>query len=478
MRTRTAIASLCTLPLLVACSSEPRLDLSRETPESLRGEQLAWEAAHVNAGNIRQDLDTLAAFGTRHTLSDTESDTRGIGAARRWLKQRFEEAVVEREPVHDLEPASVYFDRHTVPADGRRVLEDTEIVNVVCEFPGADPARAHERVYVIAHYDSRASGSNDFESDAPGANDDGSGTVALLELARCLSELTLPRTVVLMAVAGEEQGLYGARAHAAAVADDPNIDVVAVLSNDIIGDPTGPDGRRADDEVRVFSEGLPAELFSQGDRALSAVRFIRSLATEHDAASRQLARYVEETAELLTDTQHPLPVRPRLIFRPDRFLRGGDHTAFNEVGVPAVRFTEVHENYNRQHQDVRVEDGVQYGDLPEYVDEDYVAGVARLNLATALRIASAPPEPTNVRVITARLTNDTTLRWDPVEGAAAYELLWRATTDHTWTHAMRVGQDATEATVPLSKDNWFFAVRSVSDSTDPSLPVIPRPARE
>lgn len=443
----------------------------------------------VESSRIGADLDALVAFGTRHTLSDTESDTRGIGAARRWLKQRFENAIAERNP--EWPPARVYFDRHTVPADGRRISEPTEIVNVVCEIsplriPIETEADAEveltdsSRVYIVAHYDSRATGANDAESDAPGANDDGSGTAALLEIARVLSQTYLVgnHTIVLMAVAGEEQGLYGARAHAAAVSDDPNIVVVGVLSNDIIGDPTGPDGRLADDEVRVFSEGLPAELFARGDRALSAVRFIRSLAIENDSASRQLARYVEETYQFMESFDQKLPVRPRLIFRPDRFLRGGDHTAFNEVGIPAVRFTEVYENYDHQHQDVRVEDGVQYGDLPEYVDEDYVAGVAKLNLATALRLAKAPLPPANVRVIVSGLTNDTTLRWDAVEGANGYEVLWRPTTAHNWTNSTRVGRNTTEATVPLSKDNWYFAVRSLGLFREPSLPSIPRPAGE
>ena len=315
--------------------------------------------------------------------------------------------------------------------------------------------RGERLYYVVGHYDSRASGALDAESLAPGANDDGSGTVVCLAVARALMNERLESTVVLMPVAGEEQGLYGARRHAG-LASDEGKDVRAVLSNDIVGDPTGPGGREARGEVRVFSEGVPTAILAQEGRATSAVRMIRSLSAESDSSSRQLARYLREVAD-----QHDLPVKPKLVFRPDRFLRGGDHTGFNEAGFAAVRLTEVYENYDHQHQDVRTEDGKQMGDLVEFIDESYIADVARLNAAGIVHLASSPSAPGNARIIIANLTNDTTLRWEasPEPDVAGYEIVYRDTTSPVWDHAVDVG-NVTEGTVDLSKDNWFFGVRS------------------
>lgn len=423
----------------------------------------------ITAGPIASDIDKLVSFGTRHTLSQTDSETEGIGAARRWLASEFERYADEA----GRDDVTVALESHTVKADGRRIVSDTEVVNVVCTIPGSNPESRDRLYYVIGHYDSRASGANDIESAAPGANDDGSGTAVCLAVARVLMHERLESTVIIMPVAGEEQGLYGARMHAAQAAEAGK-DVRAVLSCDIVGDPTGPGGKEAHDRVRVFSEGIPTAVLAEEGRAMSAVRMLRTLSAESDSISRQLARYLTEVADT-----HDLPVKPMLIFRPDRFLRGGDHTAFNEAGFPAVRMTEVYENYDHQHQDVRTEEGRQFGDLPEFVDPEYIAGVAKLNAAAIVNLANAPSVPGNARIIAAKLTNDTTLRWEasPESDVAGYEIVYRETTSAFWQDAIDVG-NTTEGTLELSKDNWFFGVRSYDNKGYRSPAAFPIAARE
>jgi uncharacterized protein (TIGR01244 family) len=428
----------------------------------------------VDPANLRLYVDTLAGFGTRHTLSATESDTRGIGAARRWVKAQFEANIEGHGKTGEATPR-VYFDAHTVEPDGRRIPRTVEVVNVICEIPGSDPASRDRLYYVLGHLDSRASEALDGESDAPGANDDASGVALMIELARVLAREPIDATVVLMATSGEEQGLFGARRHAQA-ALDAGKNIVAVLNNDTVGDPTGVlEGQDGSKEIRVFSEGLPATMIDMEDSEIgNAVRWKRLYGTESDSISRQLARYIADVANL-----HKTTIQPRLIHRPDRFLRGGDHTPFNELGFAAIRFCETFENYDHQHQDVRIEDGVQYGDLPEYVDENYLADVTRLNALTLVHLTNAPSAPENTRVIVAELTNDTTLRWDasPESDVAGYEIVWRETTASEWERFEDVG-NVTEGTVPLSKDNWFFGVRAYDHDGHRSLVSYPRAARE
>ena len=409
--------------------------------------------AEISPESAKGFVDRLVSFGTRHTLSDTESDTRGIGAARRWIKSEFERFAEQSGRSGD-EAIRVRFDPHHVQS-GRRISHPVDIVNVVFEIPGSMPEARNRLYYVIGHYDSRNSTSGDFEHDAPGADDDGSGVAVTMELARVLSMHRFDSTIILMPTAGEEQGLYGATGHAEAARRD-GLDIRALLSNDIVGDPSGPldaSGKPRTDRqhIRVFSEGVPARVPGESDYA-----FIRRLSAESDSPSRQIARFIDEIARL-----HDTPVKPMLVFRPDRFLRGGDHTPFNREGYAAVRFCEVFENYDHQHQDVRVENGIQIGDLPEFVDAGYLADVARLNAAAIVHLANAPSTPANARIITARLANDTTLRWDPVPepDLGGYEVVWRETTSPIWQHARDVG-NVTEATIDLSKDNWFFGVRS------------------
>jgi hypothetical protein len=381
---------------------------------------------------MKADVVRLAAFGTRHTLSDTTSETRGIGAARRWLEAELRRGGGPAMQV-SLEP-------HTVHADGKRVPRDVDVVDVVATLPGASAAARARRYYVVAHLDSRRTDVMDATGDAPGANDDGSGIAVLLELARVLGPRHLDATVVLLATSGEEQGLLGAKEHVAALA---GADVRAVLNDDIVGDPA-----RGDPHVlRVFSKG------------------------DDDSPARELARFVGDTAAW----EH-LELTPRLVMRPDRILRGGDHLPFAEAGIPAVRFTASGEDYTRQHQDVRFEQGVDYGDTAEHVDAAYLAGVARVNAAVLVHLADAPEPPPDARVV-AELSNDALLRWSPShdEDAAGYEVLWRATTSATWEGARDVGR-ATEARLPMSKDDLFFGVRA-RDTAGYRSPVAPaRPA--
>jgi len=421
--------------------------------------------AEVDPDAMMRHIETLASFGTRHTLSETESGTRGIGATRRWIAAEFQKMDELGEEAGGA-GLIVMMDEHLVEADGRRIPKPTEVVNVVAVLPGSMPEARDRHYYIIGHYDSRVSDANDARSDAPGANDDASGVAVVMEAARVMAKRRFDSTIVFMTTAAEEQGLYGARGHAREAAER-GVDIRAVLSNDIVGDPTGPGGKEDRALVRVFSEGVPVDADER------AVRAIRSLGAENDSPSRQLARYIAEVG-----AWHDTEVRPMLIFRPDRFLRGGDHTAFNEQGFRAVRFSEVHENYTRQHQDLRVENGVQYGDLVEHVDGEYLADVARLNLAALAHLANAPSAPGNVRIITAGLANDTTLRWEapPEPDVAGYEVVVRPTTRPVWEFARDVG-DATEATIDLSKDNWLFGVRAYDSEGHRSPVVTPRPAR-
>ncbi len=431
--------------------------------------------ASVDPARLIDNVHMLTSFGTRHTLSDTKSEHRGIGAARRWVHKAFEEAIADHNKPAEFAP-SVSFDSHTVEPDGRRIPEQVEIVNVLCTIPGTNTESTNRLYYVLAHLDSRATDAMDATSEAPGANDDASGVAALIELARVLSKESLDSTVVLMATSGEEQGLFGARLHAQDLVD-AGADVRAVLNNDTIGDPTGIGDLDGSTEVRIFSEGLGLDLVNLDDpqQLRSALYRLRSTGSESDSDSRQLARYIHFIGKLHGE----LPVKPKLIFRPDRYLRGGDHTPFNQLGMPAVRFCEVYEEYNHQHQDVRIEDGIQYGDLANHVDAEYLAGVTQLNTAVLVHLANAPSSPSNARIITAELTNDTTLRWDasPESDTAGYEVLWRETTDHDWTKFKDVG-NVTEATIDLSKDNWIFAVRAYDQEGYRSPAAYPTSARE
>jgi hypothetical protein len=343
-----------------------------------------------------------------------------------------------------------------------RIPQPTEITNVYAVLKGSGPESAQRIVLVTGHYDSRNSDNFNIKDDAPGANDDGRGTAVSLECARVLSKLKYPATIIFLTVAGEEQGLNGSK-HFAQMAKQQGWKIEAVLNNDILGGNRNPEQDAA--IVRVFSEGVPAAADEK------QLRQIRDPGGESDSPSREVARYVAETARI-----YQLGVKPLLIFRLDRYLRGGAHYSFNQQGFAAVRFTEYREDYNHQHQNVRTEAGIDCGDVPKFVNFDYVAAVARLNAATLASLAAAPAPPGNVHLNTSKLENDSTLIWEPSQGATGYEVLWRATSSSEWEHAQNVG-NVKHATMKLSKDNVIFGIRAIDDQGHRSLPVVPTPQR-
>lgn len=439
---------------------------------------IAQMVDEVSAARIEQNIRTLVGFHTRHSLSSTTDKSKGIGAARNWIK-----AEMEKYAADSGGRLQVEFDDAVVEPDGRRIPYRVTMKNVLARLPGTDANDT--RVFIVSgHYDSRASGGLDSTSAAPGANDDGSGTAVTMELARVMSKAQFPATIIFATVAGEEQGLYGS-AHLAQRAKDEGWNVVGMITNDIVGN-TLSNGTNLKDNgrVRVFSEGIPAVLFENlrsaiGDEnvdesgAASALQRYLGAVGENDSPARQFARYIKEMGERYVDQMEVV-----VVYRRDRFLRGGDHTPFSRLGFTAVRMTEMNENFNHQHQDVRVENGVQFGDLPEFVDYEYAAKVARVNLAALANLALAPPAPENVRIVVSRLTNETTLRWQKpsVTRPIGFIIRMRETSSPVWQTASHVG-DVTETTLPYSKDNYLFAVQSVDAAGHASLPVFPTPGR-
>jgi len=422
--------------------------------------RIAEAIKQVSADRIRQTIEKLVSFQNRSTLSAQDEESikagKGIGAAREWIKSEFER--YSKECGGCLEVKIDSFEEK--PAD--RIPKPTQITNVYAVLHGTDPQQAKRIVLVTGHYDSRNSDNLNTTDAAPGANDDGSGTAVSLECARVLSKMKFPATIVFLTVAGEEQGLNGSK-HFAQMAKREGWNLEAVLNNDIVGGDRSPEQDAS--AVRVFSEGLPAAASDD------EIRRIRALGGESDSTSRELARFVAEVGRT-----YDAGVKPLLIFRLDRYLRGGDHYSFNQQGFAAVRFTEYREDYNHQHQNVRTESGIEYGDLPKFVDFDYVARVARLNAATLAVLASLPTPPAKVKILTKELQNDTTLTWEASPGAAGYEVVWRATSAPDWEYAQEVG-NATRATLKVSKDNVVFAVRAVDREGHRGLPVVPEPER-
>jgi len=424
--------------------------------------QIKAALREVSASHIQANIEKLVSFGTRLTLSAQDPESiaggRGIGAAREWIKSEFER--YSKACGGCLEVKTDTFTQEK----SERIPQPTEITNVYAVLKGTDPENAKRIVLVTGHYDSRNSDTFDTKGAAPGANDDGSGTAVSLECARVLSKLKFPGTIIFLTVAGEEQGLDGSR-HFAEMAKKEGWDLESVLNNDIVGGDrnSGQDYK----VVRVFSEGLPQAATE------SQVKLIRGLGGESDSASRELARYIGAVGRT-----YDAGINPLLIFRLDRYLRGGDHSAFNQQGFAAVRFTEYREDYHHQHQNVRTENGIDYGDLPKFVNFDYISHVARLNAATLAALASAPAPPANVHLMTKELENDSTITWDASPGgrANAYEVVWRATSTPDWEHAENVG-NVTRATMKTSKDNVIFAVRALDSQGHVSLPVVPTPQR-
>ncbi|MEV0622961.1 M28 family metallopeptidase [Nonomuraea sp. NPDC050404] len=413
----------------------------------------------VDARNLGRIIAKLASFGTRHTLSSQDDPVRGIGAARDWIYDEYVRIAATSGGRMTVEKQSF------VQPVSPRIPAPTTITNVVATLRGSQDASAARTYVVSGHYDSRCTDVMNATCDAPGANDDASGVAAAIEAARVMATRTFDATVVFMAVAGEEQGLYGA-AYYAQQAKQSNADIQGMFTNDIVGSSVGENGRDAK-AVRVFSEGVP----TSETPAQAAVR--QSVGGENDGVSRQLARFVHETAE-----QYVPWFDARMYYRRDRYLRGGDQIPFLQQGYAAVRFTEVHEDYRHQHQDVRVEDGVQYGDLLRFVDNDYVARVTQVNLAALAVLARAPRSPGRAAIVTSRLTNDTDLRWDanPEPDISGYEVVWRDTTEPSWTHSRFVGNVTSYTVEGLSKDNFQFGVRAVDTKGHRSPASYPTPA--
>jgi hypothetical protein len=413
----------------------------------------------ISTKNLEADVRKLVSFGTRHTLSDTQSKTRGIGAARKYVFDEF-----RKYSKASGGRMTVEMDTFLMRPDGKRVDKLTPMANVLATIPGTDPTDT--RVFIMSgHIDSRVTDVMNRTADAPGANDDASGVAAVMEVARVLAGQKFPCTIKLVAVQGEEQGLLGAD-HLARRAKREGWNVVAMLNNDIVGNSKGYDPEITDSlHLRVFSEGVPATETPEQARAR------RQLSNENDAPSRQLARYAQNAARQYVNANGYAVL---LEYRPDRFLRGGDHTPFNQQGYAAVRFTETNENFNHQHQDLRTENGIEYGDKPEFVDYRYLRRTAQVNLATLASLALAPAAPQKVEVLTAKLTNRTELRWQAPKGGptpTGYVVLARETSAPQWQQRFPVS--GTTADLAISKDNYIFGVVSVDAAGHESTPVLP-----
>lgn len=414
----------------------------------------------VSADSLQSYIKAMVSFGTRNTLSTQTNPTRGIGAARNWVLGKFNEFAKQSNG-----RLSAFIDTATLQPDKRRIDTATLLGNVVATLKGTDPN--DNRIFIISgHLDNMRSSPTERLGDAPGANDDASGCAAVIECARIMSKRGFPATIIFVTVSGEEQGLLGA-AFMSEKAKNENRNIVAVLNNDIIGSNNSNETNIINNtKIRVFSEGLPA--FETEKTAIN----IRSLGMENDGRSRQLARYVKEVGERYVDN-----IEVVLIYRNDRFLRGGDHTPYVQRGYAAVRFTEMNENYTRQHQDVRIENGIQYGDLEAHIDYEYMRKNTGLNLANLANLAKAPATPDSVKMDVRRLSNASFLYWQkPRSGKVkGYYVLVRETTSAFWQR--KIFTTETEMRLPYSKDNYFFGVQAVNETGNESLPVVPLPGR-
>jgi hypothetical protein len=425
-----------------------------------RDPEIAKMVAEVNPDSLQSYIKAMVSFGTRSTVSSTTDMKKGIGAARNWVLAKFNQFAAASGG-----RMTAIVDTSTYRGDGRRVKTDINLGNTVATLKGTDPGDS--RIFIISgHLDSRRIDVMDGTNDAPGANDDGSGSAAVLECARVMSKHSFPATIIFVTVSGEEQGLLGST-YMAKKARVQNWNIEAVLNNDIMGSNNSNETNIINNtQVRVFSEGLPA--FDLAKQAKN----IRQFGLENDGKARQLARYVKEIGERYVDN-----LQVMMIYRNDRFLRGGDHSPYVDTGYAAVRITEMNENFNRQHQDVRTEKGVVYGDLEEYIDYEYLRKNTALNLSNLANLAKSPGMPLEVKVEVRSLTNGTQLMWKaPAYGKVkGYYILMRETTSAVWQK--KIFTTETDVKLPYSKDNYFFAVQSVSEAGNESLPVVPVPGR-
>lgn len=408
----------------------------------------------VSAERIKKDVRTLVDFGTRNTFSDTVSNTRGIGAARRWIKQEFDN--ISKDCNNCLD---VFYQKDFVTKEGNnRVPHDAWVVNVVAIQKGT----TYPNRYIImsGDIDTRASDTMDFTSDAPGANDNGSGMAGTIEAARVLSKYKFESSIIYVGLSGEEQGLFGG-AGLATYAKEKGWDIIGIFNNDMIGNIEGVDGVIDNRTFRIFSEPVPP---TETDKERQMRRFYGG---EVDGISRQLARYVLKT----TQTYMP-EMNPMMVYRLDRFGRGGHHRPFNDLGFAGIRIMEAHENYTQQHQDIRTENGINYGDTFEHVNFPYAAKLTAVNAINMASLASAPPPPKSV-AIGGIVQAAAKLKWDKVEGAKGYKIYWRDTTSPTWNHSRYVGNLNEFTLHGIVIDNSYFGVASVGKDGYESVVVFP-----
>lgn len=413
--------------------------------------------SQVSTDSLKSHINSLVSFGTRHTMSSTTDPKRGIGAARKWVLKKFSD--YSKNAGGRME---VFLQNQTIQPDDKRIDRPTDLGNAIAIIHGTNPN--DKRVFMMSgHLDSRVSDVMNFKDNAPGANDDGSGVAALIESARILSKSKFPASIVLVAFSGEEQGLLGSKMLAEKVANEA-WQLEALLNNDMISNNLSSDTNLINThQLRVFSEGLPQYELDK------KAQDIRKFGLENDGEPRQLARYIKEIGERYVDN-----LQVKLIYRNDRFLRGGDHTPFVEKGFSAVRLTEFNENFDHQHQDIRKENGVQYGDLPEFMDFDYFKKNVGVNIAVLANLAKSPSKPENVKIEVTKLTNFTDLSWEkPKSGdITGYYVLMRETDASTWQKKLFTKETAMK--LPYSKDNYFFAVQAVNASGNESLIVLPK----
>jgi hypothetical protein len=425
-----------------------------------RDPEITQMVDEISSDSLKSYINKLVSFGTRNTLSSTSDKSRGIGAARTWVLSKFNEFAKQSKG-----RLTAFIDTITYHPDGKRVDHVINLGNVVATLKGTDPK--DDRIFIISgHLDNMRTNVMDSIGDAPGANDDGSGSAAVLESARIMSKHNFPATIIFVTVSGEEQGLLGAT-YMANKAKKQNWNIEAVLNNDIMGSNNSNETNIINNtKVRVFSEAF--SVLDTGRRALT----IRQLGLENDGKARQLARYVKEIGERYVDNLEVV-----MIYRNDRFLRGGDHTPYVENGYAAVRITEMNENFTHQHQNVRMENEIQYGDLPQYMDFEYLRKNTAMNLSNLANLSKAPPMPDSVKIETRRLTNTSSLSWQAPKTVKpkGYYILIRETTSSVWQK--KIFTSETSVTLPYSKDNYFFAVQSVNETGNESLPVVPGVAR-
>ncbi|MCR8668545.1 M28 family metallopeptidase [Aestuariibaculum sp. M13] len=408
----------------------------------------------ISAERIEKDIETLVNFGTRNTFSDTLSDTRGIGAARRWIKQEFEN--ISKDCNNCLD---VFYQKDYVTKKGNnRVPHDAWVVNVIAIQKGTKYPNSY--IIMSGDIDSRASDTMDFTTDAPGANDNASGMAGTIEAARVLSNYKFEHSIVYVGLSGEEQGLFGGKG-LANYAKNHNWDIVGVFNNDMIGNIKGVDGVIDNRAFRIFSEPVPA---NEPEQTRNLRRFYGG---EVDGISRQLARYIHKTTKTYMPEMNPL-----MIYRLDRFGRGGHHRPFNDLGFPAIRIMEAHENYTHQHQDIREENGIKYGDVLEHVNFEYAKKLTAVNAINLASLASAPPAPKEV-AIGGIVEASAKLKWNKVDGAKGYKIYWRDTTSPTWDYSRYVGDVSDFTLEGFVIDNYFFGIAAIDEDGFESIVTFP-----